>query len=231
MRKTSMTKVAAAAMAAAMMLTACGGGNAATATTAAPAADNGAAATQTEAASTGATITDTDIVVAMGADIVTMDPANQNDTTSSVLMNHVYNTLMEVNDDGELVGDLAESYEIVDDGKAYIFHLYENACFSDGTPLTAEDVKFTYERAMESAKTKSDVEAVESIEVIDEHTVKMNLKMVYAPFITKTTDSGLCILSKAATEAADGAEAEQPTAEPAAEPAAEAPAAEPSVEA
>ena len=107
MRKTSMTKVAAAAMAAAMMLTACGGGNAATATTAAPAADNGAAATQTEAASTGATITDTDIVVAMGADIVTMDPANQNDTTSSVLMNHVYNTLMEVNDDGELVGDLA----------------------------------------------------------------------------------------------------------------------------
>lgn len=202
MRKTSMTKVAAAAMAAAMMLTACGGGNAATATTAAPAADNGAATTQTEAASTGATITDTDIVVAMGADIVTMDPANQNDTTSSVLMNHVYNTLMEVNDDGELVGDLAESYEIVDDGKAYIFHLYENACFSDGTPVTAEDVKFTYERAMESAKTKSDVEAVESIEVIDEHTVKMNLKMVYAPFITKTTDSGLCILSKAATEAA-----------------------------
>ncbi|MBQ2400870.1 MAG: hypothetical protein II311_02520 [Lachnospiraceae bacterium] len=202
MRKTSMTKVAAAAMAAAMMLTACGGGNAATATTAAPAADNGAAATQTEAASTGATITDTDIVVAMGADIVTMDPANQNDTTSSVLMNHVYNTLMEVNDDGELVGDLAESYEIVDDGKAYIFHLYENACFSDGTPVTAEDVKFTYERAMESAKTKSDVEAVESIEVIDEHTVKMNLKKVYAPFITKTTDTGLCILSKAATEAA-----------------------------
>ncbi|MBQ5698628.1 MAG: ABC transporter substrate-binding protein, partial [Lachnospiraceae bacterium] len=205
MRKTSMTKVAAAAMAAAMMLTACGGGNAATATTAAPAADNGAAATQTEAASTGATITDTDIVVAMGADIVTMDPANQNDTTSSVLMNHVYNTLMEVNDDGELVGDLAESYEIVDDGKAYIFHLYENACFSDGTPVTAEDVKFTYERAMESAKTKSDVEAVESIEVIDEHTVKMNLKMVYAPFITKTTDTGLCILSKAATEAAGDA--------------------------
>ena len=102
MRKTSMTKVAAAAMAAAMMLTACGGGNAATATTAAPAADNGAA-TQTEAASTGATITDTDIVVAMGADIVTCDPANQNDTTSSVFMNHVYQTLMTINDDGELV--------------------------------------------------------------------------------------------------------------------------------
>ena len=205
MRKTSMTKVAAAAMAAAMMLTACGGGNAATATTAAPAADNGAATTQTEAASTGATITDTDIVVAMGADIVTCDPANQNDTTSSVFMNHVYNTLMEVNDDGELVGDLAESYEVSEDGMSYTFHLYENACFSNGDPVTAEDVKFTYERAMESAKTKSDVEAVDNIEVIDEHTVKMNLKKPYAPFITKTTDTGLCILSKKVVEAAGDA--------------------------
>ena len=205
MRKTSMTKVAAAAMAAAMMLTACGGGNAATATTAAPAANDGAATTQTEAASTGATITDTDIVVAMGADIVTCDPANQNDTTSSVFMNHVYNTLMEVNDDGELVGDLAESYEVSEDGMSYTFKLYENACFSNGDPVTAEDVKFTYERAMESAKTKSDVEAVDNIEVIDEHTVKMNLKKPYAPFITKTTDSGLCILSKKVVEAAGDA--------------------------
>lgn len=200
MRKTSMTKVAAAAMAAAMMLTACGGGAAATATTAAPAANNDAAATQTEAA--GATITDTDIVVAMGADIVTCDPANQNDTTSSVFMNHVYNTLMEVDDDGNLVGDLAESYEISEDGMSYTFKLYENACFSNGDPVTAEDVKFTYERAMESAKTKSDVEAVDTIEVIDEKTVKMNLKKPYAPFITKTTDSGLCILSKKVVEAA-----------------------------
>ena len=63
----------------------------------------------------------------MGADIVTMDPANQNDTTTSVFMNHVYNTLMEVNDDGELVGDLAESYEVSEDGMKYTFHLYENA--------------------------------------------------------------------------------------------------------
>ncbi len=200
MRKTSMTKVAAAAMAAAMMLTACGGGST-TATTAAPA---GNAGTATEAAG-AAEITDTDIVIGMGADIVTCDPANQNDTTTSVFVNHVYNTLMEVNNDGEIVGDLAESYEVSEDGMTYTFHLYENACFSDGTPLTAEDVKFTYERAMESAKTKSDVEAVESVEVIDDHTVAMHLKVASAPFITKTMDTGLAIVSKAAVEAAEAA--------------------------
>ena len=198
MRKTSMTKVAAAAMAAAMMLTACGGGSSTTSTTAA--ANNGGEATATEAASTGGTITDTDIVVAMGADIVTCDPTNQNDTTSSVFMNHVYQTLVEINDDGELVGDLAESWDISDDGLVYTFKLYENACFSDGTPVTAEDVKFSIERAGESAKKKTVVSAVDHIDAVDDHTVQITLSKPYAPFLTKMTDNGCSILSKAHME-------------------------------
>ena len=190
MSKTSMTKAAAIVTAVAMsfMLTACNGGS--------------SMSTEAGSGSVDAAVPDTDIVVAMESDIVTMDPANQNDTTSSVFMNHVYNTLMEVNDDGELVGDLAESFEVSEDGTIYTFKLYENACFSDGTPLTAEDVKFTYERAMESEETKSDVAAVDTVEVIDEHTAQMNLKSAYAPFLAKTTDTGLCILSKEYVEAA-----------------------------
>lgn len=200
MRKTNMTKVAAAAMAAAMMLTACGGGSSTTTTTAA--ANNGGEAAATEAAASGdATITDTDIVIGMGADIVTMDPANQNDTTSSVFMNHCYNRLTKVNNDGELVGDLATSWDIENDGLDYVFHLAENAVFSDGTPVTAEDVKFTYERAAQSAKSASDVVAVKEVIVDDEHTVRIRLHDVYAPFLTKTTDTGLSILSKAHVEA------------------------------
>ena len=204
MKKTSMTKVTAAALAAAMMLTACGGGSSTTATTAAANNGGGETAAATEAASTGGTITDTDIVVAMGADIVTMDPANQNDTTSSVFMNHCYNKLTKINDDGELVGDLATSWDIENGGLDYVFHLAENAVFADGTPVTAEDVKFTYDRAKESPKSKSDVAAVSEVIVDDEHTVRIRLTDVYAPFITKTTDTGLSIVSKAAVEKAGG---------------------------
>lgn len=204
MRKTSMTKVAAATVAAAMMLTACGGGSSTTTTTAA-AANNGGEAAATEAASGEGTITDTDIVIAMGADIVTMDPANQNDTTSSVFMNHAYNRLTKINDDGELIGDLATSWDIENDGIDYVFHLDENAKFSDGTPVTAEDVKFTYDRAKESAKTKSDVAAVSEVIVDDEHTVRIRLVSQYAPFLGKTTDTGLCILSKAHVEEIESA--------------------------
>ena len=151
MRKTGLTKVAAAALAATMVLTACCGGSSTTATTAAAAASaetTAAAAGNTEttaaaAAESTGNIGKTDIVVGMAADIVTMDPANQQDTTSSVFMKHVYSTLTETDDDGNLVGDLATKWEISEDGTSFTYWLNENATFSDGTPVTAEDVKFT----------------------------------------------------------------------------------------
>ena len=202
MRKTSMTKVAAAAMAAAMMLTACGGGSSTTTTTAA-AANNGGGETAAATEATGSgTITDADIIVGMGADIVSMDPANQNDTTTSVFVRHVYSRLVTVTDDGEIVGELAKSWDIENDGLDYVFHLDENAKFSDGTPVTAEDVKFSLERAGQSAKAQANVKAISEIMVDDEHTVRVRLTDVYAPFITKMTNTNLAIVSKAAVEAA-----------------------------
>ena len=93
-------------MAAAMILTACGGGNADQSTNA-PAGSS--AQTTTDNGGSGE-ITKTDIVVAQGAG-VTLDPAGQQDTTSGVLIHHVYSTLMDMNDDGNLVPDLAESYD------------------------------------------------------------------------------------------------------------------------
>ena len=103
MRKTGLAKVAATALAAAMMLTACGGG-ADTATTAAPAA-GGDAAKETEAAAApeAGNIGKTEITFAMSGDIVALDPAGQQDTTSSVILKHVYSRLIETDDEGKLV--------------------------------------------------------------------------------------------------------------------------------
>lgn len=206
MRKTGLTKVAAAALAATMVLTACGGGSSTTETTAAAAGTEttaAAAGTETTAAaeSTG-NIGKTDIVVGMGADIVTMDPANQQDTTSSVFMKHVYCTLTETDNDGNLVGDLATKWDISEDGKTFTYYLNENATFSDGTPITAEDVKFTFDRAKEMPKTKSNTSKVEEVIVDNEHQVTIKLTDSYAPFIQIAGSSNLSIVSKAAVEAA-----------------------------
>ena len=74
----------------------------------------------------------TDIVVGRASDIVTLDPAGQQDTTSGVLMKHAYSTLLDVDNEGKVVPDLAESYEMKSDTE-YVFKLREDACFWDST--------------------------------------------------------------------------------------------------
>ena len=198
MRKRTAARSVAAVVGAAMVLTACGGGNNAAATTAAA----GGSETQATAESSGGgNITKTDIVFAQASDVVTLDPAGQQDTTSGVLMKHVYSTLMDVDDDGNLVPDLAESYEMKSDTE-YTFTLRQDACFSDGTPVTAKDVKFTFDRAKDMPKTKSNTSKIEEVIADDDHHVTFKLTQPYAAFKTIVTSSNLSIVSEAAVTAA-----------------------------
>lgn len=59
--------------------------------------------------------------------------------------------LVKLNEDGELVGAIAESWKLEDDGLTWTFKLREGLLWSDGTPLTAEDVVFTYQRIADPA--------------------------------------------------------------------------------
>lgn len=202
MKKRGIARTAAAAMAAAMLVTACGGGNSSNSTGGADSA-GGEQASGTESAGTGE-IGRTDIVFAQGADVVSLDPAGQQDTTSSVLLKHVYSTLLDVDDDGNVVPDLAESYELVN-GKDFVFKLKEDACFADGTPVTAQDVKFTFDRAKGMPKTKSNTSKVQEVIVDNDHQVTIVLTEPYAPFVTTVTNSNLSIVSEAAVTAAGDA--------------------------
>ncbi len=73
--------------------------------------------------------------------------------------------------DGEVLPSLATSWEIKDNGKTIVFHL-KDAKFLDGSPFTAEDVKFTFDR-LKATKfySWSEVDRIKSIEVIDPHTI------------------------------------------------------------
>src|SRR5690606_2071702 len=73
---------------------------------------------------------------------------------------------------------LADSWESNEDLTEWIFHLNPNAMWHDGVPLTAKDVKFTFERIMdpeESAANFRDVQDLQSVDVIDDHTVRFVL--------------------------------------------------------
>ena len=153
------------------------------------------------AASGSGEVGKTDITVAMGADIVTLDPAGQQDTTTAVVIKHAYSTLLDISDEGELVPDLAESYELVNDTD-FVFKLREDAVWSDGTPVTANDVKFTFDRAKNMPKTKSNTSKVKEVVVDNEHQVTIKLTEPYAPFNTIVASSNLSIVQEAAVTAA-----------------------------
>lgn len=101
----------------------------------------------------------------------------------------VYAGLMGISGSGELVQVLAESYTVGDGGKEYTFTLREDAMFSDGTPVTADDVVFTVEKAQNAAlkSPKYADWAGVNASASDSRTVRFALAKPYAPFPWLTT--------------------------------------------
>jgi peptide/nickel transport system substrate-binding protein len=101
----------------------------------------------------------------------------------------IYSGLMKVNEKGELISDLAEKYEISDDGKTYTFTLKDNLEFHDGEPVTSADILFTIKSVqnelLKSPKRPNWI-GVEA-ESIDERTIVFHLKQPYAPFLDNAT--------------------------------------------
>jgi len=100
-----------------------------------------------------------------------------------------YAGLMGTGKDGSLVPVLAERYEVADTGLVYTFVLRENAQFSDGTPVTAEDVVFTVQKAQDPGLKSPELANWAGIraEAVDARTVRFTLPRAYAPFLEKTT--------------------------------------------
>lgn len=122
-----------------------------------------------------------DVKIAIGP-ITDYNPFETFGTDQYAYMNAVYTTLVRIIYDGngqpQLQGVLAESWDVENDGKTYVFHLKENATFSNGDPVTAEEVKYSYEQAIASPYLPTYTSMIESVEARDEHTFAVNLNGV-----------------------------------------------------
>ncbi|MBA3788778.1 peptide ABC transporter substrate-binding protein [Patescibacteria group bacterium] len=100
-----------------------------------------------------------------------------------------YAGLMGEGPDGALIPVLAESYIVSPDGKTYQFTLRNNAKFSDGSPVTANDVVFTIQKAQDPALKSPEYANWSNVAVtaIDSRTVQFTLSAPYAPFLEDTT--------------------------------------------
>ena len=87
----------------------------------------------------------------------------------------------------EIVPDLAESWEISDDGLTYTFALRTDAEFHHGYgPVTAHDVVYSYERILDpetAAPLAANYQIIETVEAVDDHTVRITIERPYAPFL------------------------------------------------
>ncbi|MFR3626917.1 MAG: ABC transporter substrate-binding protein [Lachnospiraceae bacterium] len=122
--------------------------------------------------------------------VYTISPKGQGYMTLS----YIFDTLMWKDESG-LIPYLAEDYSVSEDGLTYTFQLRKGVSFTDGTPFTAEDVKFTFDYMKEHPYKWVSVSMVEEASVVDEHTVEIRLNKTYNPFLSDVAGS-LPILPK-----------------------------------
>ena len=128
------------------------------------------------------------LTIAIGGDMDNFDPqAMTLIIFSDMFRFQVYGSLARINENLELVPDLAESWEIVD-ASTYIVKLREGVKFHNGREMTAEDVKFSFERVKDMAPTLARYgEGIDSMEILDDYTIQFNLATANAYFMDDTT--------------------------------------------
>lgn len=124
------------------------------------------------------------IVVGSIGDARNLIPILASDSASADICGMIFNGLVKYDKDLNLVGDLAESWEIQEGGLVIVFHLRKNVRWQDGALFTAKDVEFTYKKLVDpNVKTpySGDFEVIRSVEAIDDYTVKVTYKQPFSP--------------------------------------------------
>ncbi len=137
------------------------------------------------------------------ADARTLIPILASDSASGDIVGLVFNGLVKYDRDIELVSDLAESWEILDDGLTIVFHLRRDVSWHDGVPFTAEDVEFTYQQLIDPEVPTpygGDFKKIALLEVIDDYTVKVRYREPFAPGLASW---GMSIMPKHLLKSAD----------------------------
>ena len=135
-------------VAAAMALAATGcGGSATSASSAAESTSSASQGTEAESTSAGSGT----LNIMLETPVESLDPQLATDGTSFEVIADYTDGLMQMDADGAAVPACAESYEVSEDGTTYTFHIREDAVWSNGDPVTANDFVFAWQRAVDPA--------------------------------------------------------------------------------
>jgi peptide/nickel transport system substrate-binding protein len=128
------------------------------------------------------------VVESSFADANTLNPVLGNDQASADVYTKMFLGLTGLEEfTGFVIGQVAESWDVSEDGLVYTFHLRDDIVWSDGTSLTADDVVFTFDAINNEAVAsprRSNFAQVESWEAVDDHTVELRLTSVDCTILT-----------------------------------------------
>ncbi|MBI4496404.1 MAG: peptide ABC transporter substrate-binding protein [Chloroflexi bacterium] len=157
-------------------------------------------------------------LILLGSDPPTLDPHLAGDTASAEYIVEVFSGLVTLDNQLRVQPDLADSWKVSDDGKTYTFTLNPNAKFHSGRAVTAEDVKYSIERAADPKtqsttadaylgdivgvkdKLASKASEVAGVKVLDSRTVQIQIDEPKAYFLAKMTYPTAFVVDKANVE-------------------------------
>ena len=157
--------------------------------------------------------------VRLYVDPPTLDPHLTTDATSAQVIVEVFGGLVTIDRNLDVVPDLAESWDISGDGRVYTFRIRPDAVFHDGKPVTAEDVRWSLERATDplteapnvdqylgdivgvDAKLAGDVLEISGVQVINGRTIEITIDAPKSFFLAKMTYPTAFVLDRENIEA------------------------------
>jgi len=160
-------------------------------------------------------------LILAGSEPYDLDPATT-ESSAGGYMGYLFSGLVRFNTELQVVPDLAERWEISPDGRTYTFFLRPHALFHNGRPVTAADVKYSWERAASpeigSPKVSTylgdivglrerlagQADEIAGVVVVDEHTLQVTIDAPKVYFLAKLTWPVAFVVDRENVEKGDG---------------------------
>jgi oligopeptide transport system substrate-binding protein len=153
---------------------------------------------------------------------ITLDPAVSSESTSQIYVLQIFSGLAHLGAEAKPIPGIAERWQISDDGKTYTFYLRQGVKFQNGKEVTAQDFKYSWERAclpetnsQTAATYLGDIVGVKDmlagkatsisgVQVMDDHTLKVTIDAPKVYFLAKLTYPTTFVVDKANVESGKG---------------------------
>ena len=132
----------------------------------------------------GAQASSGQVVIAQSSDALTLDPSVDTSPISLNIFKNVYDQLTDIAADGSVAPLLATSWTPSDNSTVWTFTILKGVKFQDGSPLTVQDVVWTFEKIMNDKKSpvRAYLRSIKKVEAVGNDKVRFTLSAPFAPF-------------------------------------------------